>query len=75
MVANFDSDTYTFPANICPTTERPDIVILNEKTKTVYLIELTVCFDESFANDIIEAHCYGFRYIVINGFEHSRSKR
>ena len=25
--------------------------------------------------DIIEAHCYDFRYIVINGFEHSRSKQ
>ena len=25
--------------------------------------------------DIIEAHCYDFRYIVINSFEHSRSKQ
>ena len=50
MVADLDSDTYTFPIHICSTTERPDIVMWNEKTKTVYLIELTVCFDENFAD-------------------------
>ena len=47
MVADLDSDTYTFPTHVCPTTERPDIVIWNEKTKTVYLIELTVCFADN----------------------------
>ena len=46
MVADLDPDTYTFPVHICPTTERPDIVTWNEKTKIVFLIELTVCFDE-----------------------------
>ena len=50
MVADLDSDTYTFPTHICPTTERPGIVIWNEKTKTVYLIELTVCFEDNFAD-------------------------
>ena len=50
MVADLDSDTYTFPTHVCPTTERPDIVIWNEKTKTVYLIELTVCFADNFAD-------------------------
>ena len=33
-------------------------------------------YNQLFRNyDIIEAHCYSFRYIVINGFEHSRSKQ
>ena len=50
MVADFDSDTHTFPIHICSTTKRPDIVMRNEKTKTVYLVELTVCFDENFAD-------------------------
>ena len=50
MVADLDSDTYTFPIHICPTTERPDIVTWNEKNKIVFLIELTVCFDENFAD-------------------------
>ena len=44
------SINYTFPIHICSTTERADIVMCNEKTKTVYLIELTVCFDENFAD-------------------------
>ena len=46
--ADLDLDTYTFPIHICPTTKRPGIVIWNEKTTTVYLIELTACFDENF---------------------------
>ena len=50
MMADLDSVTYTFLIHMCSTTERPDIVMWNEKTKTVYLIELTVCFDENFAD-------------------------
>ena len=50
MVADLDSDTYTFHTHICPTTKRPDIVAWNEKSKIVFLIELTVCFDENFAD-------------------------
>ena len=66
MVADLDSDTYTFPTHICPTTERPDIVIGNEKTKTVYLIELTVCFDENFADASMrkQAKYHDFRETV-----------
>ena len=30
--------------------ELPDIVIWNESMRVVYLIELTVCFDENFAD-------------------------
>ena len=32
----------TIPANLCPTLEKPDLVIIDEKKKTVDLFELTV---------------------------------
>ena len=35
----------TIPANICPTTEKPDLVLIDEKTKTVHIFELTVPFE------------------------------
>ena len=50
MLADLDSDTYTFPIHICSTTESPDISVWNEKTKTVYLIKFTVCGDKNFAD-------------------------
>lgn len=41
-----DSRRLHLPMHICPAAERLDIVTVNEMTKTVYPIELTVCFDE-----------------------------
>ena len=44
LLSGLDGE-YTFPPLLCPTTEKPDIVIWNESMRVVYLIELTVCFD------------------------------
>lgn len=46
MVGILDSRRLHLPMHICSATERLDIVTVNEMTKTVYPIELTVCFDE-----------------------------
>ena len=54
LLADLDSD-YTFPPQLCPTTEKPDIVIWNERTKVVYLMELTVCFDENLLRPVKES--------------------
>ena len=35
----------TLPPNIAVTSSRPDIVIIDNSTRTVYLFELTVCFE------------------------------
>ena len=47
MVGILDSRRLHLPMHICPAAERLDIVTVNEMTKTVYPIELTVCFDEN----------------------------
>ena len=36
---------YVFPPRIAATDERPDIVMWNNQTKEVWIVELTVCFD------------------------------
>jgi hypothetical protein len=41
---------YSFPVHLYPTDERPDIVLWKDDTKEVILIELTVCFQENFAD-------------------------
>ena len=51
-VADSDSDMYTYtspPTSVQQLIRRSDIALWNERTKTVYLIELTMCFDENFA--------------------------
>ena len=44
--------TYTFPNHTVPTDLRPDIVVWDDSTKEVYLVELTVCFDTLFEEAI-----------------------
>jgi len=39
---------YTFPSHISPTDLRPDIALWDDTTKSVTLIELTVCFEHCF---------------------------
>ena len=45
-------DGRTIPASICLTLDRPDIVIIDRKTSTLHIWELTSCFDrdENFTN-------------------------
>ena len=37
----------TIPADLCITAEKPDIVIMDQKTNTLYVIELTVPFESN----------------------------
>ena len=37
----------SIPADIITTSQRPDIVILNRKTKYISLFELSVCFEKN----------------------------
>ena len=45
-----DEPPFTFPLHIASTDHRPDIVIWNDATKTVTLLELTVCHESNFLN-------------------------
>ena len=45
---------YTFPPHIAHTDLRPDLVLWNNREKTVCLVELTICYDTRFE----EAHTY-----------------
>ena len=38
----------TVPPDILPVTEKPDLVIVNRNEKTLYIVELTVCFESGF---------------------------
>ena len=40
----------TIPANIMPTTDRPDMVLYRSKEKEMYIFELTVPFERNMAN-------------------------
>ena len=53
MIADLhDSSPYVFPPNITSTDLRPDIVVWNDTTRSVSLLELTVCHESNF----VEAH-------------------
>ena len=48
--ADFDHKQFSFPADICATSQRPDIVLWSSRTKTVILIELTCPAEEGIMN-------------------------
>ena len=50
ILANLPDTNYTFPTHIALTTERPDIVLWNDKTRSVILIELTIPFEDNFSD-------------------------
>ena len=45
---NLSINGSTIPQDVLPTQQRPDLVILNRKEMTIYLIELTVSFETNF---------------------------
>ena len=47
-----DSSPYVFPSHIAMTDLRPDIIVWNDNTRSVSLLELTVCHESNF----VEAH-------------------
>ena len=47
-----DQSPYTFPPHIARTDLRPDIVVWNDATRSVVLLELTVCHESNF----VDAH-------------------
>ena len=47
-----DQSPFTFPTHIARTDLRPDIVVWNDATKSVVLLELTVCHESNF----LDAH-------------------
>ena len=49
ILADLPGTPYTFPTHIAATNERPDIVIWNDDIRSVFLIELTVSFEDNFA--------------------------
>ena len=49
ILADLPGFSYTFPTHIAATDERPDIVIWNDVVRSVFLIELTVPFEDNFA--------------------------
>ena len=50
LLIDFYLEPITFPAEICPTRERPDIIIWSHSTKTVILCELTCPAEEGIQN-------------------------
>ena len=48
MIADLPGSTYQYPQHISCTDARPDIVVWDDISKNVYLIELTVCFETNF---------------------------
>ena len=42
------SDSYTFPLHIVPTDLRPDVVWWDDSSRSLFLAELTVCFESNF---------------------------
>ena len=48
VTADIDGD-YEFPSHIVPTDLHPDIVWWDDSRKTIYLLELTICFDTLFS--------------------------
>ena len=50
ILVDFSKKNITFPPEIWPTPERPDIVILSRSAKIVFLIELTCPAEEGIAN-------------------------
>ena len=53
IIADLPGVNYSFPSHIASTDERPDLVLWNDKTCSVFLIELTIPFEDNFA----DAHC------------------
>ena len=47
MLVDFDQHKIVFPPVICPTSQRPDVVIWSTSSKTVILIELTCPAEEN----------------------------
>jgi len=43
-----DSQPYTFPPHIAATDQRPDLVVWNNEMKEVWVVELTICFENRF---------------------------
>ena len=41
-------DSYEFSTHITPTSLQPDLVVWTDSHKTLYLVELTVCFESGF---------------------------
>ena len=48
MISDLPGSTYQYPQHISCTDARPDIVVWDDISKNVYLIELTVCFETNF---------------------------
>jgi hypothetical protein len=47
LLVDFDHEHYTFPPEICATSQRPDFVIWSPSLKVIYLIELTCPAEEN----------------------------
>ena len=50
IIADLPGTNYTFPTHIASTDERPDIVLWSDKSRSVTLIELTIPFEDNFAD-------------------------
>ena len=48
MITDLPGSTYQYPQHISCTDARPDIVVWDDISKNVYLIELTVCLETNF---------------------------
>ena len=52
ILADLPGVNYAFPSHIAATNERPDIVLWNDKSHTITMIELTIPFEDNF----VDAH-------------------
>jgi hypothetical protein len=50
IIADLPGTSYTFPSHIATTEERPDLVLWSDKSRTVTLLELTILFEDNFAD-------------------------
>ena len=62
LLIDFDHKRAIFPPSICPTDQRPDIVIWSESTKTVVMAELTCPMEENMIRAIT---CKTARYALL----------
>ncbi len=47
IISDLHKQSLTVPPNIIPTSQRPDLVIVNRTRKSIYILELTVPYERN----------------------------